>query len=252
MTESINYDEVAASYDGRYERNDYTGVEQALTAFVQRPSAAARQRIVEVGSGTGHWLAYLDGTDRQLIGIDSSPGMLEVARRRLPAACLVRGRAEELPIQSKSVDRTFCVNALHHFPDPAAFFSEVRRILSDGGGLLVIGLDPHNGDDRWWIYDCFPTVLDQDRRRYVPTDKIRELMMRSGLSRCETRVVQHRPATLTVSEAERRGFLNRTSTSQLMVIPQAEYDLGIRRLKGERDKVLRSDLRIYGTTGWAD
>ena len=77
-----------------------------------------------------------------------------------------------------------------------------------------------------------------------------------GFTRCETREVQHIPVQISVSEAARRGFLDRTSTSQLMVISEAEYEEGMKRI-GDADAdaggatVLRSDLRVYGTTGWA-
>ena len=252
MTGSIDYDRIAATYEGRYERNDYSGVERALTTFVQRPSDASRQSVLEVGSGTGHWLALLRATERTVVGVDPSEGMLQVAQKRLAGGYLVRARAERLPIRSTSVDRVFCINALHHFADVSAFVSEVRRLLRDGGGLLVVGLDPHTGRDHWWIYDCFPATLLADRKRYLPAARIRELMERAGLSRCETHEVQHLPARLTVSEAERRGFLDRASTSQLMMISQAEYEEGMRQLKADPDRVLQSDLRIYGTTGWVE
>jgi ubiquinone/menaquinone biosynthesis C-methylase UbiE len=250
MSESIDYDRVATAYESRYERNDYSGVEQALTGFVQRRPETGGQCVLEVGSGTGHWLEFLRGTRRQLIGVDLSHRMLQVAQERLGGGRLVRARAERLPIESSSVDQIFCINALHHFSDVPAFFSEVRRVLRQGGGLLIVGLDPHTVRDQWWIYDCFPTVLPLDRKRYLPAERIRELMARAGLSQCETHEVQHRPARLTVSEAERRGFLNRTSTSQLMMISEAEYDEGMRRLKRDPNRVVQSDLRIYGTTGW--
>jgi len=252
MPESINYDRVATAYESRYDRNDYSGVERALTDFVHPSSEATRQCILEAGSGTGHWLAFLRAAKRTMVGVDLSHGMLQVAHGRLIDGRLVRARAEQLPIQSTSVDRIFSINALHHFSDVPAFFSEVRRVLRQGGGLLVVGLDPHNGRDQWWIYESFPTVLLEDRKRYLPTATIRDLMEHAGLSRCETHEVQHRPVRLTVSEAERRGFLNRTSGSQLMMIAQAEYDEGIRQLKDDPDRVLLSDLRIYGTTGWAE
>ena len=170
MPEPINYDPVASVYESRYERNDYSGVERALTEFVQRPTHAGCQCVVEAGTGTGHWLTFLRATDRMLIGVDPSHRMLQVAQARLTGGCLVRARAEQLPIQSNSVDRIFCINALHHFSDVAAFFSEVRRVLRQRGGLLVVGLDPHNGRDRWWIYDCFPNALLADRSVRVPSN----------------------------------------------------------------------------------
>jgi SAM-dependent methyltransferase len=198
----------------------------------------------------------LRDADIDVIGLDPSRRMLEVARTHLPDSRLIRARAETLPCRTGSVDRMFGINALHHFTDPAAFFGEARRVLGGDGALLTVGLDPNAGQDRWWIYDYFPTALVEDRRRYLPAGRIRELMEAHGFSRCETREVQHLPAQMTVSDAARRGFLDRTSTSQLIVISQAEYEAGMRRIhSADADAmgatVLRADLRIYGTTGWA-
>jgi hypothetical protein len=147
------------------------------------------------------------------------------------------------------------VNALHHFSDQAAFLIEARRVLRSGGGVLTVGLDPHNGQDRWWVYDYFPAALAADRKRYLPTDRIRELMDGAGFSRCETRMVQHLPREMTVSEARSAGFLARTSTSQLMVITDAEYEAGRERIDSfdttsKGAMILRSDLRLYATIGW--
>lgn len=253
MTEPVDYDTIAADYDARYDRNDYTGVARALLAFVQNGTTSTR--ILEVGCGTGHWVNFFGQSHIRVVGVDLSEGMLTIAKARAPDARLIRTRAEALPCRAASFNRIFCVNALHHFTDPIAFFHDARRALVDGGGLLTIGLDPHAGRDRWWIYDYFPTALIEDRRRYLPTERIRELMEAAGFSRCETDEVQHMPAQMTVSEAARRGFLDRTSTSQLMVISDEEYEAGMKQIySADNDagaKILRADLRVYGTSGWA-
>jgi SAM-dependent methyltransferase len=255
MSGQVDYDKIAANYDSRYERNEYAGVKHAVAAFVRGGPPTNRRRVLEVGCGTGRWVDTLRETAGDIFGLDLSRGMLDVARTRLPGR-LIRARAEAIPCLAQSVDRIFCVNALHHFTDPAAFFRDARRVLDHDGGLLTVGLDPHSGRDRWWIYDYFPTALVEDRRRYLPSATIRKLMEASGFSQCETREVQHIPAQMTLSEAARRGFLDRTSTSQLMVISQREYEAGVMRIKsanGDRvgETLLAADLHIYGTTGWA-
>jgi SAM-dependent methyltransferase len=255
MTERVDYDRIAAVYETRYERNDYEGVQRALAAFVTSGPRAG-QRILEVGCGTGRWLRFLRDDGIEVIGLDPSQGMLQHARTRLPDARLVRARAETLPCATASVDRLFCINALHHFTNHLAFFREARRVLRDDGGLLTVGLDPHPGRDRWWIYDYFPSAFDEDRRRYLAAGTIRELMAAVGFARCETHEVQHRPTEMTVSEAARRGFLDRTSTSQLMIVSDTEYAAGLQRIHDadaapSNGAVLRADLRLYGTTGWA-
>jgi ubiquinone/menaquinone biosynthesis C-methylase UbiE len=254
MIRPVDYDTVAAGYSNRYVQNDYSGVSQALIQFATS-HRIADGRILEVGCGTGHWLRYLREFGIIGIGIDPSSAMLGLARTTVtPNLCLIRGHAEALPLRSRCFSGVFCINALHHFIDPAAFFREARRVVEPGGGLLTVGLDPHTGRDRWWIYDYFPNALVADQARYRPSHAIREMMTAAGFQECETQEVQHLPRALSVDEAITRGFLNRTSTSQLMVITDEDYQLGMVKIRADNiheDLVLRADLRLYGTIGLA-
>ena len=248
MTRSVDYDAVAANYARRYARNDYRGVAAAVDRFLAGPNAAT----LEVGCGTGHWLRQAARHTQTVVGIDRSRGMLEVARAETVPAWLTQGRAEALPLAARAVDRVFCVNALHHFTNPAVFFDEAARVLRPGGALLTIGLDPHTGIDRWWIYEYFPQALVADRQRYLSSSTIRDLMAAAGFDRCETTEIQHLPRTLRVDEAENEGFILRTSTSQLMVISDDEYEAGLARIRADAASTsgalrLESDLRLYGT-----
>jgi SAM-dependent methyltransferase len=252
----VDYDRVAARYDDRYAWARYEGVEQALTSFL-RTSPRPAPAVLEVGCGTGRWVQGLHAARIRPIGVDISRGMLSIARARVVGARLVRARAEALPLLAGSIDRVFCVNALHHFVDAPAFFGAAWRVLRHGGGLMTVGLDPHTGRDRWWIYDYFPEALVEDLQRYPAAPAIREAMRAAGFSRCETREVQQFAATLSPDEVVERGLLERTTTSQLMVISDAAYAAGMRRMASQRqaaagDRTLRVDLRLYATTGWVD
>lgn len=256
MSRSVDYDRIAAEYDNRYAQSDYSGVQRALAEFVLRGGRPHRQPVLEVGCGTGHWLTFLDDADVRAVGLDPSTRMLSVAREHRRDHLLVRACAEKLPLASARFGRIVCINALHHFGDQAMFFAEARRVLRSDGAVMTVGLDPHVGTDQWWIYDYFPEALVADRRRYRSAKDIRTLMEAAGFSRCETVEIQHLPRQLTVDEAVRAGFLKRTHTSQLMVISQEEYEAGLNRIHavgadapGER--ILRADLRLYSTRGWA-
>src|SRR4051794_24777270 len=106
MTRRVDYDVVASTYDNRYERNRYDGVQAAVKRFI---GESARVDAAEVGCGTGHWLAAIHGRVRTAAGLDVSAEMLLRARRTAPCARLVRARAEQLPWASGSFDRLFCV-----------------------------------------------------------------------------------------------------------------------------------------------
>jgi ubiquinone/menaquinone biosynthesis C-methylase UbiE len=246
--QAVNYDDVAPVYDLRYERNRYDGVRAVLRRFLDGTLGGA---VAEVGCGTGHWLADLRaGGFGPLAGLDRSRRMLERAHAAAPNALLVQGTADQLPWVDASFDRIFCVNALHHFPDQPGFISECRRVLRSGGGLLTIGLDPHCGDDEWWVYDFFAAALRADRLRYASTRTIRDWLTAVGFREAATEVAEHIGAAISFEAARKRGFLDRRATSQLMVISDDDYEAGISRLLSEQP-VLRSNMRLYVTTAWA-
>ena len=246
MTEPVNYDLVAPTFDKRYERNRYDGVEAALWRFVGKSDTVD---VGEVGCGTGHWLSRLHGHVRKVAGLDPSREMLQRARAAAPGALVARGRAEALPWVTGTLDRIFCINALHHFDDARAFMIEARRVLRPGGALMTVGLDPHAQLDAWWIYDYFPGALQADRARYLPTALIRERLKAAGFTEGATELAQHKPAEVPFVIAAERGLIDRRSTSQLMVISDAEYEAGWQSLRAEQP-ILRADLRLYATVGW--
>jgi len=247
MTHQVDYDAVAPAYDRRYERNRYDGVAAVLQRFIGEPGTVD---AAEVGCGTGHWLAELQGRARTVAGLDLSAHMLARARTAAPRALVARGRAEMLPWAAGSFDRLFCINALHHFADPDAFMIEARRVLRPNGALLTVGLDPHTGRDTWWIYDYFPGALKADRARYLSTAAIRAGLQAAGFVEAVTEVAQHFPATIPFATAVERGMIDRRATSQLMVISDAEYEEGMQRLRAEQP-ILRSDLRLFATVAWS-
>jgi ubiquinone/menaquinone biosynthesis C-methylase UbiE len=248
-----NYDTLAADFDRRYRENDYSGVEATLESFV----AGADGPVLEVGCGTGYWLALLAGLGARIAGLDSSAAMLERARARLAGAALELGTAESLPFPTAAFARIYCINALHHFTNAAEFFSEARRVLGVGGKVLTVGLDPHTGLDRWCIYDYFPGTRAHDERRYPPSGRIRAWMRDAGFERQETFVAQHLPLRFPARAALSEGRLGRSVTSQLADLSDEAYGQGVRALEGAireaeaRGEVLEveADLRLWATVG---
>jgi SAM-dependent methyltransferase len=249
----VNYDSIAATYDRRYLENDYSGVERALTAFV---GSKVTGRVLEVGCGTGHWLQLLGESGLRVAGLDASRNMLGHARARA-CAILAQGRAEHLPWANQTFERVFCINALHHFEDKVQFFSEARRVLAPGGQLMTVGLDPHTGTDRWYIYEYFERALAIDKRRYPSSNQIREWMLAFQFSSVRTSEVQHLPVGLSARAAIEQGRLRKSATSQLAVLTDDEYQRGFERIRSALETAeargdslrLNADLRLHATFG---
>jgi ubiquinone/menaquinone biosynthesis C-methylase UbiE len=170
VTSSVDYDKAAAEYDRRYRVASFPGMENALLELV---AGCPGGRVLEVGCGTGHWLEFLAGRGFAVAGVDASAGMLQLARSRVSRALLAEGRAECLPWRRERFHRVICINAVHHFGDRRGFVCAAGEVLLPGGGLSVIGLNPHTGLDRWCVYEYFSPALENDLKRYPPRGRSR-------------------------------------------------------------------------------
>jgi SAM-dependent methyltransferase len=254
LNRRADYDQIAPTFDRRYKRNEYAGVARALREFIGNETGS---RILEVGCGTGHWLDVLQASENFIMGLDFSAGMLAQARSSLPEMALIRGTAEHLPVPTASLDRVFCINALHHFPNKPAFLAEVRRVLRPGGKMLSVGLDPRRNLDKWHVYDYFQESLAIDRQRYPSSEVLCEWMSDAGFQNCITYEVDHWATRLPAREVLEKGRLDKAVTSQLSVLTDEEYERGIQRIRSDMELAeaqgqtlfLTTDLRMYATTG---
>lgn len=94
-------------------------------------------RILDLGCGTGFFLAELEQRHPGAVGLDISHEMLRVSEQYVPGARLVCGDAERLPLQPASFDVVFCKGSLHHTRDHVGFLKNCRRVLREGGVLIM-------------------------------------------------------------------------------------------------------------------
>jgi SAM-dependent methyltransferase len=105
-------------------------------------AAAVRtgSRALDVATGTGVLArALLERVgDKELVtGIDSDPGMLEVARRRAPGIHWQEASAESLPFESDCFDAVVSQFGLMFFQDRVAALREMMRTLRPGGRVAL-------------------------------------------------------------------------------------------------------------------
>jgi malonyl-CoA O-methyltransferase len=105
------------------------------------------QRILDLGSGTGHCIDGLFERYRKsgVIALDIAQPMLQRARRRgrwLRRPQCVCADAERLPFADSSFDLVFSNLMLQWCVDLDTTFSELRRVLRPGGLLLFSSFGP--------------------------------------------------------------------------------------------------------------
>ena len=104
------------------------------------------ETVVDVGCGAGMDLllaARHNGPNGHAIGVDMTPAMLELVRRSAVKTGLWenievrRGYAEELPVDTASVDVVISNGVLNLSPDKHRAISEIYRVLRPGGRLYL-------------------------------------------------------------------------------------------------------------------
>jgi ubiquinone/menaquinone biosynthesis C-methylase UbiE len=96
---------------------------------------AEETRLLDLGSGTGRFLAPLRLCfDAEVIGVDPSWNMSSVAALSGSAReFFLLGRAEQIPLQSQSVDLVFMSVVWHLLSDKGQACQEIHRVLQEGG-----------------------------------------------------------------------------------------------------------------------
>ncbi|SEE38023.1 Methyltransferase domain-containing protein [Rhizobiales bacterium GAS188] len=123
--------------------------------YRQRVIGAAEGRVLEIGIGSGLNLPFYGAPVREVLGLEPSPQLIAMARRRAEASAvpvtLVEGSAEAIPLDAKSIDTVVTTWTLCTIPQAANALAEMRRVLKPSGKLLFIehGLAPDLGVRNW-------------------------------------------------------------------------------------------------------
>ncbi|MBM9520292.1 metalloregulator ArsR/SmtB family transcription factor [Desulforhopalus vacuolatus] len=108
---------------------------------------------VDLGCGTGELLERMASCCDKVIGVDSSPGMLQQARGRLGDRASLRiGALEHLPLANAEADFAAISMVLHHLSDPEKAVAEAIRVLRPGGRLVVADFTAHNNERMRTLY----------------------------------------------------------------------------------------------------
>ncbi|HEV8467106.1 MAG TPA: class I SAM-dependent methyltransferase [Pseudolabrys sp.] len=144
-----------AFFDAHAESDEYDvftpqANEALIAAFVRLSGLPAEARVADLGCGSGAFTELLRRRGYQSIGLDISPKLVALGRRKYPGLELIEGDAENLPFESASLDGVLLSGLVHHFPDPRRLAGEVKRVLRNGGRFVAF--DPNRMNPFMWLY----------------------------------------------------------------------------------------------------
>ena len=177
----------------------WAGPYDAITNHILQPSQKsigrlaqikAGDRVLDVGCGSGRLTMAAQGwtgTGGEVVGLDPSPEMIQVARKNAARAGLKTtfelGMVEAMPFPDASFDVVLNRLMLHHLPGDLKQrgLAEMRRVLKPGGICLVVDFEPpKSGWLRMIVENHLTPMAHVDVREYVP------LMEQAGFSEIET------------------------------------------------------------------
>jgi demethylmenaquinone methyltransferase/2-methoxy-6-polyprenyl-1,4-benzoquinol methylase len=116
-------------------------------------------RILDVATGTGMVAFALAARGAEVVGLDQSEEMLDIARVRLQRTpqlanrlSFVLGEAEALPFADGEFDALSFTYLLRYVDDPAATMRELARVVKAGGriGMVEFGVPGDPALRRLW------------------------------------------------------------------------------------------------------
>ncbi len=129
------------------------------TVGVLHESLAHPGTVADLGCGPGAHALALARLGHDVVGLDGSPRMIEVARARaardgVEARFEVGDVAATLPFPDASLGGVLASLVVQHLRRPERFIQEIRRCLRPGGHLLVVApsRDPATvrNQSRYW------------------------------------------------------------------------------------------------------
>lgn len=151
----------------------------------------APPKILDVGAGTGTFLAFVHGARPawKLSALDLSKPYLARAKKRLGDAVeYIAAPAEKMPLKDASVDAAVSIYLFHELPPKirTAAAKEIARVLKPGGIFVLADTIQYGDVDGFdGLLDAFPQLLHEPYySTYAKTD-LEKLFGAAGLMRID-------------------------------------------------------------------
>jgi 2-polyprenyl-3-methyl-5-hydroxy-6-metoxy-1,4-benzoquinol methylase len=153
----------------------------ACCAFERRnpriPVYQGHGRALDIGCGNGHYMMFLKELGWDTTGFDVTDNLAEPVRKSgIP---IFTGSLDVLQDQEGSFDLITMWHVLEHLYDPAADLRLVRRLLVDGGTLMIEVPNSDSITAKLFRADWFPWDLPRHLSHFTPTS-LRRMLEEAG------------------------------------------------------------------------
>ena len=124
--------------------------------------AGPGDRVLDVATGTGDLAVELRRRGAEVVGLDFSERMLEVARGKAPEIEFVQGDALALPYPDAEFDAVTVGFGARNFSDLGRGLAEMARVTRPGGRVVVLEItSPQRPPLSWFFHAWFDRIVPQ-------------------------------------------------------------------------------------------
>ncbi len=186
MSETVvrqQYDQIANFYDKRW--NSY--IHKTLSFLKTWADIPPEAAVLDVACGTGEFerLLLCENPTQQIIGVDISEKMLQIAQAKCsdyPNVSFFLASASALPFASTSFDIVVSANSFHYFENPNFALAEMKRLLKPNGQLVI--LDWCRDYFFCKLCDLFLRVFDSAHKQCYSQAKFHHMLTCAGFNIC--------------------------------------------------------------------
>ena len=205
-----------------------------LEVLVRSAAHGPGRRCIDVGCGPGIVLEALARHGGEVVGVDVTPEMVQLAQERCRKARLenVRvqvGPGETLPFPDGHFDSAVTRTVLHHVQDPHVVLAEMTRVVRPGGRMVIADIVSSDVSAESDLQNALEIIRDPSHVHMLPRADFLKLGESHGLRFIDRREwVHHRELEewLKIANApERAGPLRVVMTSLAQAGCQAGMEL---------------------------
>jgi demethylmenaquinone methyltransferase/2-methoxy-6-polyprenyl-1,4-benzoquinol methylase len=145
---------------------------------VELAAVGPGSRALDVATGTGDMAVALRARGADVVGIDFSEPMLELARAKAPNVHFQKGNALSLPFSDSQFDAVTVGFGARNFAELDTGLAELTRVTRPGGRVVVLEITtPQKAPLSWFFRLWFDSVVprlgrvagDPDAYSYLPS-----------------------------------------------------------------------------------
>ncbi len=149
------YDSIGHGY------RDFRKPDPRIAAKIRNAIGDAR-RVCNIGAGTGSY----EPEDCEVVAVEPSEEMIAQRTNDHSVVCCT---AEKLPFADGQFDVAMAVLTLHHWVDPIAGLSEMKRVAQR---QVILTFDTRVANEFWLVRDYMPEAQGFDEKRTISIDTI--------------------------------------------------------------------------------